>query len=83
MTAQAGKWTLLGYDTFEGGGEEAFYPLPGKYDTEELAIAAARDRLAVLEETQPTEESGGQEPDGIQDWVYIVRPDGSKYRFTG
>jgi hypothetical protein len=74
------KWSLEGYDTFEGG-SDGFYPLDGKYDDELAAQAAARSRMAELEKTQPSSSSGGQ--GGIQDQVFIVRPDGSKYRFNG
>lgn len=69
------KWKLEGYDTFSN--EE--YPLEGEYDTEELAKGAAIARLEKLEETQPSHESGGQ--DGIQDQVFIIKPDGSKFRY--
>ncbi|MBI4021587.1 MAG: hypothetical protein HY369_05070 [Candidatus Aenigmarchaeota archaeon] len=71
-------WTLEGYDTFSS----EWYMLPGEYATEEAARAAATARLLELEETQPTRTSGGQAETGIQDRVYVVRPDGSKYRFT-
>ena len=64
---------LCVYDTFAG---EA-YPLEGEFSTEQDAIAAARARLEELERTQPSESSGGQ--DGIQDRVYVVRPDGSSF----
>src|SRR5262245_18102138 len=67
-----GRWRLRGYDTFAG--ED--YPLPGSYWTEAQAQRAARKRLAELERTQPSVSSGGQRPGGIQDQVYIVRPDG-------
>lgn len=70
-----GKWTLEGYDTFS---EEA-YLLDGSFSSEEAAQKAAKARIEELEKTQPTESTGGQ--DGIQDRVYIIRPDGSKYRF--
>ena len=76
------KWKIEGYDTFEGG-SDAYYPLFGKFDDEPAAQAAAREYLAELEKTQPTSESGGQSEQGIQDRVYIVRPDETKYRFTG
>lgn len=74
-------WKLLGYDTFE----EGFYPLSGQYHDEESAYAAAVARLDSIEEIQPTEESGGQaidenDPRGIQDQIFVVRPDGSRYR---
>ncbi len=68
-------WGLEGYDTFK----EEFYPLDGRFSSEESARNAARERLKKLEKTQPTESTGGQ--DGVQDRVYIIRPDGSKYRF--
>jgi hypothetical protein len=77
---KAKKWSLEGYDTFEGGPDD-YYPLEGEYDDESAAQAAARNRLAELEKTQPSSSSGGQS--GIQDRVFIVRPDGRKYRFHG
>ena len=67
-------WKLQGYDTFS----REDYPLPGEYETEESAIAAAHERLEYLESTQPSLTSGGQ--DGIQDQVYVNRPDGSRFR---
>ena len=76
------KWKLQGYDTFQGG-NDAFYPLEGEYDDQAAAEQAALVRLAELEKTQPTQSSGGQSKDGIQDHVYVVRPDGTKYRFSG
>ena len=69
-----GKWKLEGYDIFS----REDYPLPGEYDTEDSAITAAKKRLEDLERTQPSESSGGQ--DGIQDQVYLIRPDGTKFR---
>ena len=74
------KWSLEGYDTFEGG-SDAYYPLKGKYDNKLAAQVAARNQLAELEKIQPRKSSGGQ--GGIQDAVFIVRPNGSKYRFHG
>jgi hypothetical protein len=68
-------WRLIGWDTFDG----ADYPL-SEHETEELAIKAARERLRDLELSQPSAQSGGQV--GIQDQVFIGRPDGSRYRFT-
>lgn len=68
------KWRLEGYDTFEGEG----YSLPGTYDTEAEAEAAARARLADLEKMQPSATSGGQGFGGIQDRVYIVGPAGTR-----
>ena len=71
------KWTLEGFDTFEGKS----YPLPDEHDSEQLAQLAATQRLLELEKTQPAVTSGGQAEGGIQDQVFIVRPDGTKYRF--
>jgi hypothetical protein len=67
-------WKLQGHDTFS----REDYPLPGAYETEEAAVAAAHERLEHLEATQPSPTSGGQ--DGIQDQVYVIRPDGTVFR---
>lgn len=72
-----GKWRLFGYDTLS----EEYYPLEGKYDTKEEAMLAAESHLAKVEQTQPSESSGGQEKYGVQDRVYIERPDGSRYQY--
>ena len=74
-TEPAEEWRLVGLDAFDGGS----YPL-STHPSEEDARRAARTRLEVLEVTQPSASSGGQ--DGIQDQVYIVRPDGTRYRVT-
>lgn len=74
-TKTKGKFRLEGYDTFEGEP----YPLKGSYKTEWEAEAAAQKRLKELERTQPTSSSGGQDG-GIQDRVYLLRPDGTKRR---
>ena len=52
------------------------------YETEDEAVAAARARLVELEREQPSVSSGGQGFGGIQDQVYVVRPDGSTFRVT-
>lgn len=70
-----GKWKLEGYDTFS----EKSYPLDGEFLDEEAARNAAKLRLKKLEKIQPTELTGGQV--GVQDRVYIIRPDGTKHRF--
>ena len=80
VRTDTGKWRLEGYDTFEGG-PVAFYTLFGEYDSEAQAKEAAHARLVHLEETQPRESSGGQEEYGIQDYVYIISPDGQRRRF--
>lgn len=76
-SATEGKWKLEGFDTFEGSP----YPLPGEYNNEEEARRVAKARLKELEKRNPSETSGGQGATGIQDRVFIVRPDGSKYRY--
>lgn len=73
-----GKWCLEGFSVVENRP----YPLRGECDNEADALDAARLRLAHLERFQPTESSGGQDDDGIQDRIFIVRPDGSRYRFV-
>ena len=70
-------YKLEGYDTFEC----EFYPVPGEYATEDEVKKAACKFMQELEELQPSETSGGQEDSGIQDRVYIVKPDGTKYRY--
>ena len=72
-----GKWKLEGFDTFDNEP----YSLEGNYDDEAAAKEAARKRLEELEKTQPSATSGGQGRFGIQDQVFIVRPDGSNYCF--
>lgn len=67
-------WRLQGHDAFDG--ED--YPLDGTFADQAAAENAARARLAKLERTQPSASSGGQT--GIQDQVFVVRPDGTRYR---
>ena len=74
-----GKWKIQDYDTFEG----EFYGLCGGWDTEKKAKQEAKKRLMEIEKNQPSTQSGGQGFGGIQDQVFIVKPDGSKYRFIG
>ena len=71
-----GIWKLEGYDTFS----DESYGLSGEYKSLEEAEKAAVGRLEEIEETQPSGSSGGQ--DGIQDRIYIMKPDGSKYLFV-
>src|SRR3972149_5323129 len=73
------NYRLRGFDTFEG----ADYNIDGTYPTEEKAIEAAKAYLKQLERTQPSATSGGQGFGGIQDRVYVVRPDGSSFRVMG
>jgi hypothetical protein len=74
---KAVSWRLEGYDTFA----HESYPLMGSYPDEASAREAAREFLKGLERNQATNMSGGPPPDGIQDMVMVVRPDGSKYRY--
>ncbi len=88
MADGTGKWSVWGYDTFERG--DAWYPVDAdyteiprrikEYDTEEEALKRAYARLDELEVDQPSHQSGGQEFLGIQDMVYVQRPDGTRYR---
>ena len=77
------SWKLEGYDTFA----EEYYPLEGEYSSEKEAQRAAAKRLQELERTQPSRRpgglggSGGQGSFGIQDRVFVIRPDGSRYRY--
>lgn len=68
-------WKLLGYDEFSS----EWYDLDS-YPTEKAAQNAAKKRLQELEKTQPTGSSGGQGFYGIQDRVFIERPDRTRYR---
>lgn len=68
------KWRLEGWDTFAGES----YHISGEYESEALAVAAAKRELEESERTQPSESSGGQA--GIQDGVYVVGPGGHRYR---
>ena len=73
------KWMLQGWDAFE----EECYSIPGDYGSLTDAELAAKARLEELEKTQPSETSGGQNENGIQDHVFIIHPDGRKTRFLG
>lgn len=68
-------WKLRGYDTFAG----EWYSLPGRFLTEPAALRAAQRQFRKLEKLQPSSYSGGQA--GIQDQVYIVRPDRTMYLY--
>jgi hypothetical protein len=68
-------WKIEGYDTFS----RESYALEGEYESQAAAESAALNRLKELEVRQPTAMSGGQS--GIQDRVYIIRPDGTQYLF--
>jgi len=72
------QWRIVGLDTFAS----APYPVRRCF-TEAGARRAARRHLLRLEKDQPSDVSGGQAEGGIQDRVFIVRPDGSSYRFAG
>lgn len=68
------KWQLQGFDTFSGES----YTFPREYKTRKAAVW-----LIKLEGPQPIAQSGGQADDGIQDQIFIVRPDGTAYRYEG
>lgn len=70
-------WKIRGHDTFSNEP----YSLPGEWTDEDGALLGARERLQELERTQPASETGGQDENGIQDKVYIIRPDGTEYPF--
>lgn len=76
---KTGKWRLLRVNE----AAETQYGIPGEYDTEELAQEAARKLLAKIEETQVASEIGGPTGYEMRDNVYIVRPDGTGYKFDG
>ena len=85
MGTKEKKWKIEGYDTFESKWDleaDPFYPVEGEWNTEKEAQEAAKEYLSKIETHQPARNSGGQSPFGIQDHVYIVRPDGSKYRYV-
>lgn len=74
-----GFWKLKGYDSFDGD----YYPIPGEYETEDLARDAASAKLAGIKKSQPDEQSGGSGFGSVQDRIYVVKPDGSSYPFFG
>lgn len=71
------SWKLVGYDSFD----ETYYSLSGVFPNETEARQSAVLRLRSLEITQPSDNSGGQGEFGIQDRVFIERPNGTRYRF--
>jgi len=70
-------WRIRGYDEFEG----EYYRLTGEFVSEDVAKEAALAQFKLLAITQPHTQSGGQDDFGIQDRVFVVRPDGTQYRF--
>jgi hypothetical protein len=73
----SGKWRIHGYDSFA----EVPYSLPGTFRYEAKARWAARKYLKVLEKLQPSAVFGSQKPVGIRDRIYIIRPNGTNYRY--
>jgi hypothetical protein len=74
-------WRLRGYDPFSSDWYE-YRTQAGaleEYASQQEAEAAAALKLAALEREQPSASSGGQ--GGIQDRIYVVRPDGTLYRY--
>jgi hypothetical protein len=74
-----GKWYIRGYDTFENQP----YSLDGEWDDEAQAVLRAKAHLGQIERTQLSEDSGGQDEGGIQDQVWVVRPDGTEFQVWG
>ncbi len=79
------KWRLVGLDTFS----YEWYPILNdnyskrlEFETEDEARLAAEKQLEKIEQQQPTASSGGQDPGGIQDRIYIESPTGERYRYT-
>jgi hypothetical protein len=60
------NWAVEGYDTFENG-PDAYYRVKDGLGSEADALIAAAAYLATVEKPQ--------------EQLFIVRPDGSKYRF--
>jgi hypothetical protein len=75
--AERHGWGVDGCDTFEGRD----YLITTGLASEDEALTAASAYMTELDRRQPPEHSGGQDALGIQDRVFIVRPDGSRYRF--
>jgi hypothetical protein len=76
LSPNAPCWRIHGYDAYSGDP----YPLPGRFPSEAAALRAARRALRKIERMQPAATTGGQADGGMQDHVYVVRPDGSLYR---
>lgn len=77
--SELGRWKVLGQDSFD---MDAGMYTKGEYITETEALHSAYKYLEELEDLQPTSESGGQRPGGLQDRVYIKAPDGNLRRIT-
>lgn len=75
--SRLGRWKLLGLDASD---HDAEMYLIAEYDTETAALEASYKKLEELEQLQPTSQSGGQAPEGIQDRVFIKGPDGNVKR---
>lgn len=77
------EWKVIGLDTFEAAHDpkEAEYTI-GTCVDEATAQSMAYSKLRALEVSQPSATSGGQHSNGIQDQVFIERPDGTRYRVT-
>ena len=70
-------WRVLGFDAFD----EEYYPLSGDFETEDGAKKLASEKFDQINLSQPDEQSSGQDDDGIQDRLFIEKPDGSLIRF--
>ncbi len=69
-------WKIVGYDALE----EEFYKMGSEYFDEESAYAAAVAHLESIEESQPSSDSVGEGDESVQDQVFIIKPDGARYR---
>ena len=70
-------WKLGGYDTFA----RESYHLAGPFFSEKAALRAAKRELKNIDKMQPSRDSARQQPEGKQDQIHVVRPDGSSYHY--
>jgi len=68
-------WRLSGWDTFA----HESYPI-GDFPDEASAREAAKKRLKKY--AQSRHRTGGPPPGGIEDLIFVVRPDGSSYIYS-
>lgn len=62
-------------------GHGSSFLLPGVYRTEAAARRAAATRLGKPTGDRAAAQSGGPDPDGTLLCLFIVRPDGTSYRY--
>lgn len=66
-------WKLRGFDTFSS----ELYTLPENYANEDQVLLAAGRMLSEMRRNQPD-----MADDELEDLIFIVRPDGSNYRYS-